>query len=217
MAGDVELPGVIPIFPLPNVVLFPGVPLPLHIFEERYRDMVADAVASPQPMIGMVLLRGDWKGGYHGRPQVYPVGCVGRLVQSDRLEDGRYNILLRGTREFTVEDEVGDTRYRQARVRWRPPPADGLNGDEREDLISLADELVRQNDPTTADRLFSDDSMSDELLVNFLSYALDFPPIEKLALLQAAAITNRAHRLRELLQLTIAEVGSGGGSDGWIH
>ena len=79
---------LLPIFPLPNVVLFPNVFLPLHIFEPRYREMVADAVASDR-MIGMVLLRPGWQGDYEGRPPVFPVGCSGVITHVDKLEDGQ--------------------------------------------------------------------------------------------------------------------------------
>ena len=69
---------LLPLFPLPNVVLFPNVFLPLHIFEPRYREMVADAIAGDR-MIGMVLLRPGWENNYEGRPPVYPIGCSGLI------------------------------------------------------------------------------------------------------------------------------------------
>ena len=74
-----DLPSTIPVFPLPSVVLFPGVPLPLHIFEPRYREMVRDAAASHE-MIGMALLRGDWRRDYEGNPDIFEVGCAGKIV-----------------------------------------------------------------------------------------------------------------------------------------
>src|SRR5438094_9346098 len=91
----------LPLCPLPNVVLFPNVFLPLHIFEPRYREMVADAVASDR-LIGMVLLRPGWNDDYEGRPPVYPVGCSGVLTHVERLSDGRYDIVLRGLERFRV-------------------------------------------------------------------------------------------------------------------
>ncbi|HEV8395427.1 MAG TPA: LON peptidase substrate-binding domain-containing protein, partial [Vicinamibacterales bacterium] len=98
------LPTTIPIFPLPNVVLFPNVFLPLHIFEPRYREMVADALASDR-MIGMVLLRPGWERDYEGRPPVYPIGCSGVMTHAERLPDGRYNIVLRGVERFRLLEE----------------------------------------------------------------------------------------------------------------
>ena len=81
------LPPTIPLFPLPNVVLFPGVFLPLHIFEERYRALTRDALAGDR-IIGMALLRPGFEGDYAGRPPIYPVGCAGVISHSDRLPDG---------------------------------------------------------------------------------------------------------------------------------
>src|SRR5438874_10875680 len=92
---------LLPLFPLPNVVLFPNVFLPLHIFEPRYRDMVADALASDR-LIGMVLLKPGWERDYEGRPPVYPIGCSGVMTHAARLPHGRYNILLRGVERFRI-------------------------------------------------------------------------------------------------------------------
>ena len=109
------LPPTIPIFPLPNVVLFPHVFLPLHIFEPRYRAMVADALEGDR-LIGMVLLRPGWEGRYDGRPPVYPIGCAGVITHHDRLPDGRYNIVLRGLQKFRITGEDEGRLYRVARI-----------------------------------------------------------------------------------------------------
>ena len=93
----------LPLFPLPNVVLFPGVLLPLHIFEPRYRAMTADVLASDR-RIGIVLLRAGWKDDYEGRPPIHEVGTAGVIEHSARLDDGRYNIVLRGVEETPFEN-----------------------------------------------------------------------------------------------------------------
>ena len=92
---------LLPLFPLPTVVLFPNIFLPLHVFEPRYREMVADALAGDR-MIGMVLLRPGWEHEYEGAPPVYPVGCSGVITHFERLSDGRYNIVLRGLARFRI-------------------------------------------------------------------------------------------------------------------
>src|SRR6478672_12027686 len=104
---------LLPIFPLPNVVLFPNVFLPLHIFEPRYREMTADAVASDR-LIGMVLLRPGWERDYEGRPAIYEIGCSGVITHVERLADGRFNIVLRGLDRFRVVREDGERVYRRA-------------------------------------------------------------------------------------------------------
>src|SRR4029079_6084798 len=94
----------IPVFPLPNVVLFPHVCLPLHIFEPRYREMVSDALEGDR-MIGMVLLRPGWEADYDGRPAIHAVGCEGLITHAERTADGRYNLVLRGLEKFRVQQE----------------------------------------------------------------------------------------------------------------
>src|SRR4051794_27037828 len=106
---------LLPLFPLPTVVLFPNVFLPLHIFEPRYREMVADAVASDR-MIGMALLRPGWERDYEGRPPVYPIGGSGVSTHDERLPDGRYNIVLRGIERFRISSEQHERSYRMAVV-----------------------------------------------------------------------------------------------------
>src|SRR5688572_12253917 len=106
---------LLPIFPLPNVVLFPNVFLPLHIFEARYREMVADALASDR-LIGMTLLRPGWERDYEGRPPVYAIGCSGVITHVERLPDGRYNLVLRGLERFRIVEEDSAKAYRRAAI-----------------------------------------------------------------------------------------------------
>ncbi len=120
MTGSSAIPfgfdGTTRLFPLPNVVFFPSVPLPLHIFEPRYRKMTADALKGDQ-LITMVLLKPGWEGDYQGRPAVEHVGCLGNILSHDRLPNGRYNLLLRGlSRVRLVEELPSDRVYRLARV-----------------------------------------------------------------------------------------------------
>src|SRR5918998_3396267 len=98
------VPATLPIFPLPNVVLFPNVFLPLHIFEPRYRQMVTDTLAGER-MIGMVLLQPGYESDYEGTPAVYDIGCAGLITHVERLNDGRFNIVLRGLERFRILGE----------------------------------------------------------------------------------------------------------------
>jgi Lon protease-like protein len=111
-----ELLDLQPLFPLPNVVLFPKAILPLHIFEPRYRTMMADALRGGQTLC-MALLQPGWEADYHGSPEVHRVGCVGRVVQHQELEDGRYNIALHGEAKVAIEGFTQEEPYRIARVR----------------------------------------------------------------------------------------------------
>src|SRR5467141_1471164 len=135
---------LLPLFPLPNVVLFPNVFLPLHIFEPRYREMVADAVASDR-MIGMVLLRPGWERDYEGRPPVYPIGCAGVITHAERLPDGRFNIVLRGMEKFRIDSEETGQLYRVANVVPVPePPAESVRQEMRGERRRLETLLVPQ-------------------------------------------------------------------------
>lgn len=131
--------GTVRLFPLPNVVMFPYVIQPLHIFEPRYREMMADALAGNR-MLAPVLLRPGWEEQYHLRPAVHEVACLGRITSEERLADGRYNLLLHGLGRVRLLEEVADDRpFRVARVELlydRIPSAD------EED--ELRDELCRR-------------------------------------------------------------------------
>ena len=113
-----EFGGVARLFPLPNLVLFPHVDQGLHIFEPRYRQMTADALAGDQ-LIAMVLLQPDenWPEKYDGRPPVESVACLGRIVEWEKLPDGRYNLRLRGLARLRLAEELPEPSklYRLAR------------------------------------------------------------------------------------------------------
>ena len=199
-----EFPTVIPVFPLPSVVLFPGVPLPLHIFEPRYRKMVRAAAAGNE-IIGMVLLRGDWPPRYHEHPDIYEVGCAGKLVNVDALPDGKFNIVLHGLREFVVRTHLFDKPYRQAEVSWRRAGQTPLEPLCRDRLVRVLTDFLRPEAASPAGRLLRSGSLSDELLVNFFSYALDIPPLEKQGLLEAPTLEARGRRLADVIEFYVAE------------
>ncbi|HVT04152.1 MAG TPA: LON peptidase substrate-binding domain-containing protein [Thermoanaerobaculia bacterium] len=110
---------LLPIFPLPNLVFFPGTRLPLHIFEPRYRQMVADAITSGE-RIGIVLLRPDWEAQYYHAPPIHNVGTLGLIERVEKLDDGRYNLVLNGVVRFRILEQVAVLPYRIARVIAAP-------------------------------------------------------------------------------------------------
>ena len=190
---------LLPLFPLPNVVLFPNVFLPLHIFEPRYRAMTADALASDR-MIGMVLLRPGWERDYEGRPAVYAVGCSGVITHAEQLPDGRYNLVLRGLDRFRILHEDHERSYRRAVVDAVPERA--MVEEERRRIRSVRAKLelllasyVRASDTKVPA------AMADDDLVNALAQYLDLEPLEKQALLEQPTLTARAASLVELLEM----------------
>lgn len=206
MSESLELPGkchVARLFPLPNVVFYPSVTLPLHIFEPRYRKMTADSLATDR-LITMVLLRPGWEADYDGNPPLHSVGCIGRIIGEEKLEDGRYNMLLRGlARVRLVSEVVGPEPYRQARIELMEDESAPLAG-----LYSLASELLAQ-----AKRWFCElgiasnqalQKLSSELPANMLSDVLAFAlPLEmcfKQQLLEELSVLRRTELLAAYLK-----------------
>ena len=192
------LPRTLPIFPLPNAVLFPNVFLPLHIFEPRYREMVAEALAGDR-LIGMTLLRPGWREGYEGRPPVYQTGCAGLITHADRLPDGRFNIVLRGLARFRITGEEAGRSFRVANI---DPLADVLSeadrarlSDDRHRLEALLVSVLEGGDARFPV------AMPDEDLVNALAQYLPFEPIERQALLEKPDALARCRSLIDLLEM----------------
>ena len=202
------LPSVIPLFPLGDVVLFPGVPVPLHIFEPRYRKMVADALAGAR-VVGMVLLRPGWENDYQGRPPVFEAGCAGVIDHSEELPDGRYNIVLRGLSRFRVREEHDGEPYRLASVEPLPdaPGPPGAVEAVRRRVVELIAEAAE-----VAVAAISRPDLSDEVFVNALSQSLGLEPLEKQSLIDCDGVLERYDRLAALLEFRALERTYGKGS-----
>src|SRR5215472_13621718 len=203
------------LFPLPNVVLFPRVFLPLHIFEPRYREMVADALSSDR-MIGMVLLRPGWERDYEGRPPVYPIGCSGVITHVERLQDGRYNLVLRGLERFRIVAEDHEKSYRRAVIDTLAEA--GLDARGRDTLRTCRAKLESLLAPSDrgSDTKISP-AMTDEDLVHALAQYLDLEPLEKQALLEQVSMPSRAQSLVELLEMKMLAMKTAGGGSTRAH
>jgi hypothetical protein len=208
------LPPTIPIFPLPNVVLFPNVFLPLHIFEPRYRAMVTDALDGDR-IIGMVLLQPGFEAQYEGRPAVYSIGCAGVITHAEPLPDGRFDIVLRGIEKFRITGEDESKPYRLAHVQ---PINETIAAEERtavrqhrqrlETLLAVAVERAGVGPKFPQ-------AVPDEDLVNALAQYLGLEPIERQALLERHGVLARCRALIELLEIKTMTRGAGGG--GSVH
>jgi uncharacterized protein len=196
------LPPTLPLFPLPNVVLFPNVCLPLHIFEPRYRQMVADALDGDR-IIGMVLLRPGWEGDYEGRPPIYDVGCAGLITHAERTSDGRYNLVLKGFEKFRIQREDHERAYRRAEIA---PLLEALSEVDRAvmrvERRRLETLLVPQPEGRGVDPKMPP-SMPDDELVNALAQYLDLEVVEKQALLERDGLVNRCRSLIDLLEMKV--------------
>jgi len=188
-----SLPESIPIFPLPDATLFPNSTQPFHIFEPRYRAMIADALAGDS-IIGMVTLQPGFESDYDGRPPVYAVGCAGVIVASERMADGRYNILLRGITRFRILGEDASRMYRLADVEAiGETVADAVELTQRRRQLEAA---VLSAFPGA--RLPNADS--DVEMIDALALAVPLEPEERQRVLEAEGPLERAAVLINLLR-----------------
>ena len=220
------------IFPLANVVLFPSIQTPLHLFEPRYRQMARDALAGNR-RIGMVTVEPEHCASLAGDPPVCAVGCEGVISQAEKLADGRYNIVLLGTRRFRIVDEPkrpGERLYRMATVERLVDPFEVKDHAPvaalRQRVIGLLERLVRYGGSGgpgggAGARDFSPElfrEVDDATLVYALSNAFDFQPEDKQSLLAAETILARFERLEGLLAFRAAELETlGGQRSGRLH
>ena len=202
----VSIPKVIPLFPLPNLVFFPRTYVPLHIFEPRYRDMVQAAAASHR-MVGMVLLKEGWEADYEGAPAIFAMGCVGRMMNVQRLSDGRSNILLQGLRRFEIQHEVGAESYRQGRIVLKDlfQPDAALPTEIRREIVKVVAGFIRNREDGVALSAMLKQQIHDDVLVQNLSFALDFTPLEKQFLLESDSLIQQGRRLLDLLHFKLHE------------
>ena len=195
-ANTIELPRDIPLFPLPEVVLFPGVRRPLLIYEPRYREMVADALKVDR-IIGMVLLRPGFEADYEGRPPIHGIGCAGVIEDYERLSDGRYAILLRGLTTFRVVSEDQRKPYRLARVEAVP---ELLKDEERASLSRLRERLAQLLDAVLPLGVEPPDpGLEDTEFINVTAQALTMPEAVRQDLLERNSVLARARALVERL------------------
>ena len=200
--AEAKFSGVVPVFPLPTTVFFPGVALPLHVFEPRYRALVEDA-AQGEGLIAIATLLPGWEKDYEGAPAFHPLATVGRLGPVATLPDGRSNILLYGLERARLEEEFTDRPYRRAHARVEPEaPVDEADPEladlKHRLLVTYAYflQLVRRTDsPIT----LADDEVSFEAAVHTLCQGLDVPVVSKLRALEAAGPAQRAPMARAWL------------------
>jgi Lon protease-like protein len=195
------LPPTIPLFPLPNVVLFPGVFLPLHIFEPRYRTMTEEALDGDR-LIGMVLLKPGYEAEYEGRPPIYPIGCSGLITHAERLADGRFNIVLQGLERFRVREEDDARVYRVGIIeRLSGDTAAASDEPALRDLRHRIEHLLTPMVERAGGEINVPPSMTDVDVVHALAQYLDLAPIEKQALLERDTVLARAAALADLLEM----------------
>ncbi len=195
--------GICRLFPLPRVVMFPHTILPLHIFEPRYRQMTIDALAG-DGLVTMVQLETTSPfSATLGTPPIATIGCLGRIIQHERLPEGRFNFLLLGCRRVRLHREIPtDKLYRLAEAEILEEVADPINDEPaRGDLIALFREVFgrqREIDPDMTALLES--ALPLDVLTDIVAHTLRLPSEMKQALLAEPQAAHRASVLLETLR-----------------
>ncbi|MDX1946663.1 MAG: LON peptidase substrate-binding domain-containing protein [Pirellulaceae bacterium] len=199
-----DFSGTVRLFPLPNLVLFPHVIQPLHVFEARYCDLLEEAIAG-DGLIAMVLLETGWQHDYEGRPAIAPVACLGQVISHERVKGRRHNILLRGVRRAAIRREHPAVKsFRQADVDllddFYPTSTSVQRPAMQRRLVELATALL----PTGAG---GQDSLAELLsgevslgmLTDIFAHTLGFPLDVKQRLLTEWNVDRRAAILSDRL------------------
>ena len=211
--GPGDVADVIPIFPLPGALLLPRGQMPLNIFEPRYLAMIDDAMLSGHRLIGMIQ-PDTAHPGPEEKPNLFKIGCVGRITQFAETGDGRYLIQLTGIARFRVEEELRlPTPYRQCRVLYTPF-LDDFVARKGEDEVDRAALLHALTDFLKANDLKADwegiENAPNEALVNALAMMSPYGAAEKQALLEAPDLKTRAEILVAVTEIELAKKTVGG-------
>ena len=204
--GPADLPHVIPIFPLPGALLLPRGQMPLNIFEPRYLAMIDDAMADRARLIGMIQLDTAHPGP-EDKPNLYKIGCVGRITQLAETGDGRYLLELTGVARFRIEEELTvSTLYRQCRVDYSF--ADDFTARHGEEAVDREALLKALAGFLKANKLNADwdgiEKAPNEALVNALAMMSPYGAAEKQAMLEAQDLKISAEILVALTEMELA-------------
>ena len=207
--GPDALPDVIAVFPLPGALLLPRGQMPLNIFEPRYLAMIEDALRSSHRMIGMIQPDPTHPGADQNKPNLFRIGCLGRITQFAESGDGRYLIQLIGIARFRIEEELAvSTLYRQCRVSYQPFVDDFVarKGEEQVDRKALLRALTEF---LKANNLKADwkgiENAPNEALVNALAMMSPYDVAEKQAMLEAPDLKTRAEILVAVTEIELAK------------
>jgi hypothetical protein len=201
-----DLPNKIPVFPLSNFIIFPEITVPLNIFEPRYIEMVDDSMKNLR-MIGMVQPK---EKSNNKNPELFQIGCLGKITSFNETDDGRYLIILSGLTRFKIKKEIkNDKLYREFEVNFDEYKND-INTNKEE--IKFSDlELIFKNLKSLFEKkgyLINWDELKKQSLnqtINTLAMASPFSIEEKQALLETQNLNSRKKKLEEILNTYLAD------------
>lgn len=207
--GSAEWPedfcGIVSLFPLPNLVLFPHIVQPLHVFEPRYCDMLADSLARDR-LIAMALLEPGWELHYVNRPSVAPVVCIGKVIAHTPTEDRRHNILLAGLKRGRIRRELDNNRaFRQAEVDVLsdvyPESGNAQRADLQQSLLEAFTQLVPAG--LAIEESFqhlAGQQVPLGMLTDIITFTINFPLLIKQQVLAEPNVDVRCRILMRCLQ-----------------
>ena len=200
MKKKINLPKKLAVFPLSNFIIFPETTVPLNIFEPRYIEMINDSM-NDSKMIGMIQPKKNTK---DSTPELYKIGCMGKITSFKESKDGRYLIVLSGLSRFEIIEEVENNKlYRECKISFNEFKSDV--DDEKEEINSSNIKLIFNN----IQKLFERkgyilnwkeiEKQNIEQIINALSMASPFSLEEKQALLETKNLNLRKSKLEEIL------------------
>jgi len=193
--------GVVRLFPLPNFVMMPHVLKGFHVFEPRYRELVEHAL-SQDKLVSLVLPKAGWEKDYEGSFAIHSVGCLATIQEHERLEDGRYNLILRGVCRARLEHELlTSTLYRQAKVMLLPDAVITNDDMLRRDLAeAVLPWLSVEGEGRDQFVKLAESSAPLGTIVDVVSFALPLPAEWKQELLETLDVADRVRNLSKLLR-----------------
>ena len=213
-SSDLSLPdefaNIVRLFPLPNVVLFPGVVQALHLFEPRYSELAADAIANDN-LITMAYIKPDWESGDIHQPEISQTVCVGKVLSHTLLDDGRYNMFLVGVKRATIVTELDDDApYRMAEVEIIDDyvAREGGLRDLRDNIVSEFRTLASLRTSWNHEAL--EQFLSDDLplghLIDMICYSSGATPDEQMVVLETIELGQRGRIVLDMLKSQVAEL-----------
>lgn len=194
-----DFSGIVPVFPLSSIVFFPNTLLPLHIFEQRYRLMLDDAL-NTEKIICMALLKPGWEKNYYKTPEIYTIAGMGRIVSTEKSEDGKSNIVLYGLKRVKIVEEINQTPYRLARIEILENSDSGSTEHYREKLAYLVTTWNDMIDRKNKEHLIKVNmKLPLENLTDVLSSVLMTNVLDKQKMLEETDVSKRAETLVDFI------------------
>jgi len=195
---------IVRLFPLPNLVLFPGVVQALHLFEPRYRTLMVDALAADE-LITMAYLKPDWQAEIVDRPAIAETVCVGKILSHTELDDGRYNLFLVGAKRARIVEELSrETPYRMAEVEFLEDFDDGSSDIPklRKQVVAEFRNLAKIRSSWNQEAMdqFVDDDLPFGHLVDMICYSCGASPSQQQAVLETSELGRRGKIVLRLLR-----------------